>query len=128
MDRCCCDHCRTRWVWFPQPAPPTSRLLPHFRLSGSDALPRWRRPAPPTLSFKNPLQKPTGDITDTTSIFLQSMVFSVNFTLIFTSKKRYYTVKCKCILQFFIIYCILGEVTVNCSTGFYCSIFKVFYG
>ncbi len=62
------------------------------------------------------------------AIILQSIVFSVNFTLIFTSQKRYYTVKCKCILPFFIIYCILGEVTVNCSTGFYCSIFKVFYG
>ncbi len=39
-----------------------------------DALPRWRRMAPPTLSFKNPLQKPTGDVTDNTSIFLQSML------------------------------------------------------
>ncbi len=39
------------------------------RLSGSDALPRWQWPAPSTLSLKNPLQKPTGDVMDTTSIF-----------------------------------------------------------
>ncbi len=55
-------------AWFQQPAPPTSCLFTHFRLSGSDAQPRWRRPAPPTLSFKNALQKPTGAVTDTTSM------------------------------------------------------------
>ncbi len=32
-------------------------------------LPRWRRSTPPTLGFKNALQKPTSDVTDTTSIF-----------------------------------------------------------
>uniref|UniRef100_A0A673HDY7 HECT domain-containing protein n=1 Tax=Sinocyclocheilus rhinocerous TaxID=307959 RepID=A0A673HDY7_9TELE len=36
-------------------------------------LPPWRRPALPTLSFKNALQKPTGDVTDTTSMFLYSL-------------------------------------------------------
>ncbi len=74
-DCCCCHHCRAWRAWFQQPAPPTSRLFAHFRLSGSDALPRWRRPAPPPLSFKNPLQKPTGDLTDTTSIFFTVYAF-----------------------------------------------------
>ncbi len=69
MDYSCCHHCCTRQAWFQQPAPPTSHLFAHFRLSRSDALPRWRRPALPTLSFKNPLQKPTADIMDTTFIY-----------------------------------------------------------
>ncbi len=50
----------------------SSTHLPPFWPS---LLPRWRWLALPTLSFKNPLQKPTGDVTDTTSIFfLQSML------------------------------------------------------
>ncbi len=32
-------------------------------------LPRWRWLTPPTLGFKNALQKPTADVTDTTSMF-----------------------------------------------------------
>ncbi len=63
MDCRCCHHCRTCWAWFQQPPPPTSRLFAHFRLSGRDAQPRWRRLSPPTLSFKNALQKPkAGDV------------------------------------------------------------------
>ncbi len=69
MDCRCSHHCRARQAWFQQPAPPYSHFFAHFLLSGSDALPIWRWPAPPTLSFKNPLQKPTGDVTDTTSNF-----------------------------------------------------------
>ncbi len=60
---------RMEGAWFEQPAPPTSRLFAHFRLSGIKAQPRWRRLSPPTLSFKNALQKPMGDVTDTTSMF-----------------------------------------------------------
>ncbi len=33
MDCRCRHHCRARWPWFQQPAPPTSRLFTHFRLS-----------------------------------------------------------------------------------------------
>ncbi len=69
MDCRCCQHHRARRAWFQQPAPPTSCLFAHFRLSRSDTLPRWRLLAPRILSFKNALQKPTCDITDTTSIF-----------------------------------------------------------
>ncbi len=69
MDCRCCHICRAWWAWFQQPAPPTSRLFAHFRLSGSDAEPRWPRLSPPTFSFKNVLQKPTGDVTDSTAMF-----------------------------------------------------------
>ncbi len=51
---------------------PRLAFLPIFDYPGvtrGDALPRWRRSAPPTLGFKNALQKPTSDVTDTTSIF-----------------------------------------------------------
>ncbi len=37
VDCRCCHHWRARQAWFQQPAPPTSRLFAHFRLSGSDA-------------------------------------------------------------------------------------------
>ncbi len=47
----------------------STHLLAFCPFSIIRELPRWRRPAPPPLSFKNPLQKPTGDVTDTTSIF-----------------------------------------------------------
>ncbi len=64
VDCRCGHHCHAWWAWFQQPAPPTSRLFAHCLLSGSNAQPRWRL-SPPTLSFKNALQKPTGDVTDT---------------------------------------------------------------
>ncbi len=73
MDWRCCHHCCARRAWFQQPAPPTSCPFAHFRLSGCDALPRWRRPAPPTLSFKNPCQKPAGDVTDIMQHFFYSL-------------------------------------------------------
>ncbi len=60
-------------------ASPTSRLFAHFRLFGSDALPRWRRSAPPTLGFKNALQKHTSDVTDTTSIFFTAYGANMSF-------------------------------------------------
>ncbi len=73
MDCRCCHHCCTWWAWFQQPAPPTSHLFVHFRLFRSDAQPRWRRLSTPTLSSKNALQKPTDDVTDTTSMFFYSL-------------------------------------------------------
>ena len=54
-------------------SPQLIRLAAHFRLSGSDARARWRWPAPPTLGFENALQKPTGDVTDTTPIFFHTV-------------------------------------------------------
>ncbi len=51
---------------------PRPTFLPIFEYPGvthGDALPRWRQSAPPTLGFKNALQKPTSDVTDTTSMF-----------------------------------------------------------
>ncbi len=51
---------------------PRPAFLPIFDYLGvthGDTLPRWRRSAPPTLGFKNALQKPTSDVTDTISIF-----------------------------------------------------------
>ncbi len=43
---------------------PRPAFLPIFDYPGvthGDALPRWRRSAPPTLGFKNGLQKPTSN-------------------------------------------------------------------
>ncbi len=59
------------------PRPAFLSIFDYPGVTRSDVLPRWRRSAPPTLGFKNALQKPMSDITDTTSMcffFLQSMM------------------------------------------------------
>ncbi len=83
---------------------PPPAFLPIFDYPINGALSRWRRPAPPTLSFKNPLQKTTGDVTDTKSIFftvyaVQSLLYIVancNFFSVVTWKDIIkYLQKCK---------------------------------
>ncbi len=57
MDCCCCHHCRARWAWFQQPAPPTSRLLPIFDYPGvtrsQDGDGRLRLLWPSKMLFRN---------------------------------------------------------------------------
>ncbi len=68
----CHCHCHARACGFSNQLHPHPAFLPTFDYQ-SNVLPRWRRLSPPTLSFKNPLQKPTGDVTDTTSMFFYSL-------------------------------------------------------